>query len=386
MILLLALVVDALVGDMRALFAYVPHPVAAFGRLVDLLERRLNRPQRSAADRRMRGMLLVGVVILASAGLGAIVTLAAHRVVWGWPIEVFLDRGTAGAALALRSRRARSALGLDQNIAAGARGGEPHRRPRSAEPRRAWCLPRRDRVLVREFHRRRGRAGLLVRGAGLPGLLAYKAINTLDSMIGHRDERYARFRLRRGADRHRANFVPARLAGAFIAVAALFVPRRRGGARLAHDARDAAKHRSVNAGWPEAAAAGALGPRARRARGATAASPSRTPGWATGARARPRVDIRRALLLYVVACLVHAALLAALAVAPAPRSGDRQDAVEIDRCRHVIGQLVERAPRRAPHRRGRSAAPPSRARKARAETVGGEQAVQVAAGDRGRRR
>src|SRR3989442_1200949 len=116
-ILLLALVVDALVGDMRMLFARVPHPGAAFGRLLGPLERRLNRPQRSAAVRRMRGMLLVGAVILASAGLGAIVTLAAHRVVWGWPIEVFL----VAVLLAQRSLydHVRAvALGLDQNIAA----------------------------------------------------------------------------------------------------------------------------------------------------------------------------------------------------------------------------------------------------------------------------
>src|SRR6185369_13546123 len=108
---------DALVGDMRALFAYVPHPVAAFGRLTDLLERRLNRPQRSAADRRVRGMLLAGVAILASAALGAVVSIATRRVVWGWPIEVFL----VAVLLAQRSLydHVRAvALGLDQNIAA----------------------------------------------------------------------------------------------------------------------------------------------------------------------------------------------------------------------------------------------------------------------------
>ena len=69
-ILLLALIVDALVGDMRPLFAILPHPVAAFGRVVAALERRLNRPQRGPADRRMRGLLLVGAAILLSAVLG----------------------------------------------------------------------------------------------------------------------------------------------------------------------------------------------------------------------------------------------------------------------------------------------------------------------------
>jgi adenosylcobinamide-phosphate synthase len=112
--------------------------------------------------------------------------------------------------------------------------------------------------------------------------------------------------------------VPARLAGAFITIAALFVP----GAAVARAwhtmLADAAKHRSVNAGWPEAAAAGALG--------LSLAGPRRYGGvtvqdaWMGDGRARATaVDIRRALLLYVVACLVHAALLAALTVALAPR-------------------------------------------------------------------
>src|SRR5262245_26600167 len=117
-ILLLALVVDALVGDMRALFARVPHPVAAFGRLMGVLERRLNRPQRSAADRRVRGMLLVAFAGAASAAVGVVVSFGTHRVVWGWPIEVFL----VAVLLAQRSLydHVRAvAVGLDRSLAAG---------------------------------------------------------------------------------------------------------------------------------------------------------------------------------------------------------------------------------------------------------------------------
>ena len=73
---------------MRALFARVPHPVAAFGRLVGLLERRLNRPQRSATERRVRGLLLVGFAVVASVGLGTAASLAIRGVAWAWPIEV----------------------------------------------------------------------------------------------------------------------------------------------------------------------------------------------------------------------------------------------------------------------------------------------------------
>jgi adenosylcobinamide-phosphate synthase len=114
------------------------------------------------------------------------------------------------------------------------------------------------------------------------------------------------------------NFVPARLSGALIAAAAAFLP----GAAVARAWRtmraDAGRHRSVNAGWPEAAAAGALG--------LALAGPRRygnvtvEDAWMGDGRARATaLDIKRALLLYVTSCVVHAAVLAVAAVALAPR-------------------------------------------------------------------
>jgi adenosylcobinamide-phosphate synthase len=95
---------------------------------------------------------------------------------------------------------------------------------------------------------------------GLPGLLAYKMLNTADSMIGHRTERHVDFgRFAAKAD-DAANWIPARLTGALITLAAWFL---RGGAAARRSwrvmMRDAGLHRSANAGWPEAAMAGALG-------------------------------------------------------------------------------------------------------------------------------
>ena len=94
---------------------------------------------------------------------------------------------------------------------------------------------------------------------GFPGLLAYKAINTLDSMIGHRDPRYRHFGRVAARVDDAASWIPSRLAAALLAGAALVVPgaSARGALRTAF--RDARHHRSVNAGWPEAAMAGALG-------------------------------------------------------------------------------------------------------------------------------
>jgi adenosylcobinamide-phosphate synthase len=91
---------------------------------------------------------------------------------------------------------------------------------------------------------------------GLPGILGYKAINTLDSMIGHRSERHEAFGWAAARIDDIANFIPARLTG-FLFV--LLAPRR--SEALACMTRDARRHRSPNAGWPEAAMAGALGVR-----------------------------------------------------------------------------------------------------------------------------
>jgi adenosylcobinamide-phosphate synthase len=148
---------------------------------------------------------------------------------------------------------------------------------------------------------------------GLPGLFAYKAINTLDSMIGHRSPRYIDF----GAFAARldtvANFVPARLAGLIVAIASAVAPQGSPAAALKTMLRDSRKHRSFNAGWPEGAAAGALG--------LALAGPRRygadlvSDPWIGDGRARVTPsDMRRALYLFVAACLVQAALIAAAAL------------------------------------------------------------------------
>jgi adenosylcobinamide-phosphate synthase len=94
---------------------------------------------------------------------------------------------------------------------------------------------------------------------GLPGLFAYKMANTLDSMIGHRSPHYRAFGWAAARFDDALNLVPARLAGLLVSAAALFAKDARSGAALRVMLRDARKHRSPNAGWPEGAMAGALG-------------------------------------------------------------------------------------------------------------------------------
>ena len=101
-----------------------------------------------------------------------------------------------------------------------------------------------------------------LRAAGLGGALAFKAISTLDSIVGHRDSRYLWFGCFAARADDVANFFPARVAASVIALAALARGDVDGaGAAGATALRDAARHRSPNGGWPEAALAGALGVR-----------------------------------------------------------------------------------------------------------------------------
>jgi adenosylcobinamide-phosphate synthase len=146
---------------------------------------------------------------------------------------------------------------------------------------------------------------------GLPGLVIYKAINTADSMIGHRTPRHRDFGWAAARLDDLLNLVPARLAGILIALAA---PVARGSivTSLKTMRRDARRHRSPNAGWPESAMAGALG--------IALAGPRRYGGSvvddsflnAEGRKDATPDDIGRALKILIVACALEVAIYAAL--------------------------------------------------------------------------
>jgi adenosylcobinamide-phosphate synthase len=147
---------------------------------------------------------------------------------------------------------------------------------------------------------------------GLPGLLAYKTINTADSMIGHRSDRYRDFGWASARLDDLVNLVPARLSGLLLALAA---PVTRGSivSSLRTMRRDARRHRSPNAGWPESAMAGALrirlaGPR-RYAEGVVD-----DPYLNAAGRDAVPADIRRALRMLTAACGIQFGIYAMLAL------------------------------------------------------------------------
>jgi adenosylcobinamide-phosphate synthase len=129
---------------------------------------------------------------------------------------------------------------------------------------------------------------------GLPGLWAYKAINTADSLIGHREERWRAFGWAAARADDLANLLPARISAVLLCVV--------GGGGWRTMFRDARRHASPNAGWPEAAMAGALG--LRLAGPVTYDGVERDKPWIGDGRAEADArGIREALELYRRACV-----------------------------------------------------------------------------------
>lgn len=304
-----AMAVDALLGWPSWLFARIGHPVTWLGRLIDAIDTAWNRASDPPAFRRVAGAAGALVVIALAVALGwAIQSLLP----FGW-IRIVLVGLLAWPLVALRS--------LHDHVAAVAK---PLQAGDIAAAREAVSrIVGRDPAALDEAGIARAAAESLAENAsdgivapvfwgalfGLPGILGYKAINTLDSMIGHRSERHEAFGWAAARIDDVANFIPARLTGSLFV---LLAPRR--SEALSCMMRDARRHRSPNAGWPEAAMAGALGVRLSGPRvyqGSATAEP-----WLNeGARDPRAADIAEALTLYRRTMLLLAGVLAILALA-----------------------------------------------------------------------
>ncbi len=250
---LAALAIDIAVGWPAAVYARVGHPVGGFARWIGFAETRWNRAVATVATRRATGVLVL-VILIAITIAVAVAAVAIARSVLGpfaWiaigvmaapglairslydhvvPIAQALERGDIDAA------RCRVAMIVGRDVAALDETGIARAAIESLAE--SVC----DGVVAPLFW-------LVV--AGLPGLWAYKAINTADSLIGHREERWRAFGWAAARTDDVANLIPARVSGVLLCVAGL------GGWRTMW--RDAGNHASPNAGWPEAAIAGALG-------------------------------------------------------------------------------------------------------------------------------
>jgi adenosylcobinamide-phosphate synthase len=308
LLLVAGLVIDALFGDMPAVFRYVPHPVVLAGRAVAFFDRKLNRETRSEVSRRERGIVTVVVLVGGAALIGLSVARVCRDSLVGGIVEAVLI-AVLVAQRSLYEHVAAVAAGLTNGGLAGGREAVRHIVGRDPMSLDAHGVARAaieslaenfsDGVVAPIFWY------LLL---GLPGLLAYKMANTLDSMIGHRTPHYRAFGWAAARLDDVLNIVPAPLSGVLLALAAVFAKNTRPGHALAIMLRDGRKHHSPNAGWPESAMAGALG--------LALAGPRRYPEglvadpWLGDGSARAGTsDISRGLQLYRLACFVEAGLL-----------------------------------------------------------------------------
>jgi adenosylcobinamide-phosphate synthase len=312
---LIALAVEAMLGYPGFLFRAIRHPVVWMGALIGGLDRGLNNPALSPGHLRLRGVLsllfLLGVVF--GAGLAAQLVAMIWLGRWLGVVVLAVIGSSLLAQRSLHDHVAAVAVALETDGLAGGRaavsrivGRNPERLDEAGVVRAAiesLAENFSDGVVAPAFW------GALL---GLPGMAAYKAVNTADSMIGHRTPRHQAFGWASARFDDVVNLPASRLAALFILMAARLTGADwRAGLRAVR--RDSGHHRSPNAGWPEAAMAGALGLRLAgpRVYGATLVQD----GWMGDGRAEATVaDLRRALAMFRMACGVRMAMVAALAL------------------------------------------------------------------------
>jgi adenosylcobinamide-phosphate synthase len=250
----LALLLERLVGYPRPLFAAIRHPVVWMGALLTGLEAWLNQ----GSQKRLKGVAALAILLIVTAGVTVTIRLALSLITFGWVVEAILSTSLLAQKELGRAVRA-VADALGQSLEAGRRqveqivGRDPETLDQAGVSRAAiesLAESTSDGVIAPLFW--------LVIG-GLPGIALYKAINTADSMIGHKTERHLEFGWAAARLDDLVNWLPARLSALLVAGAAFWVKGAEAEKAWTTALADARKHESPNAGWPEAAFAGALG-------------------------------------------------------------------------------------------------------------------------------
>lgn len=313
-LLLLALLAEAALGYPDRLVRAVGHPVIWVGRLIGALDRRLNAPALGFSARKARGVLALVLFAGAAAGVAAgLEALLAPLGVVGLVVAALV----ASSLLAQRSLHdhvARVAAALETGgLAAGREavshivGRDPHSLDEAGVARAAI------ESLAENFSDGVVAPAFWIGVGGLAGGAFYKAVNTADSMIGHRTERHQAFGWASARLDDLLNLPASRLSALLIVGAAALTPGADAEGAWRAVRRDAGRHRSPNAGWPEAAMAGALGLALAgpRAYGGVVVEDAL---MGDGRRDATAADIRRALRLFAVADALGIALVATLLV------------------------------------------------------------------------
>ena len=311
----LAVTIEASLGYPQGVFRAIGHPVTWTGCLIALGDRCLNHADRSFATRRALGFAALFLLLAITGGAAYFFCRGLASLELPRPASLALSALVASSFIAQRSLDAHVlavaealAAGLELGRAAAAKivGRDVEKLDEAGVARAAI------ESLAENFSDGIVAPAFWLALGGLPGGACYKAINTADSMIGHRTQRHAAFGFAAAKLDDFVNFCPARLSAHLVVIAAWFAPKASARAAWRTVRRDARGHPSPNAGRPEAAFAGALG---LRLGGPRAYGEVKIDGAFIGSGRAPSAgDIRRALALYRFACGVHWAALTLLAL------------------------------------------------------------------------
>ena len=312
----LALLVELVAGYPARLDRAIGHPIAWIGRIIGFLEAGLNRPSRTFEARRFAGIAALAALILVTGGiacaiehffgflLGPTIGLVAAAIVAS---TLFAQRSLARHVAAVADALEKDGLEAARKAVSHIVGRDPNVLDEAAVARAAI------ESLAENFSDGVVAPAIWTAVAGLPGGAIYKAINTADSMIGHRSERYAAFGSASARLDDLVNLPASRLTALLIVAASYSIAGASPQNAWRAVRRDAPRHRSPNAGWSEAAMAGALGiaiAGPRRYGGVMVEDAYMSEG---GRREVTAADIRRALQLYWRADVLLIVLIAAIA-------------------------------------------------------------------------
>jgi adenosylcobinamide-phosphate synthase len=313
MLTFLALLIEATFGYPDWLVRTIGHPVMWVGRLISILDRALNRESMSTSERRAAGVLALFVIV----SVTATVAYALERSLLSLPLGVALAAVAGSTLIAQRSLHDhvhRVAAALETDDVARARVAVSHIVGRDTQALDEAGIARAAiESLAENFSDGVVAPAFWLAAAGLAGGAVYKAINTADSMIGHRTPRHAAFGRAAARLDDLVNLPASRLSGLLLVAAAAMTSGASPAGAWRTLRRDAARHRSPNAGYPEAAMAGALG--------LSLAGPRVYGGievadalMGDGRRRAVPADIRAALSLYIRADAILIGFTAALAL------------------------------------------------------------------------
>ena len=309
---LIAVALEAIVGYPDAVYRAIGHPVTWIGRLIAWCDATWNSPDQSYEERRLWGVATLVLLIMVSVVIGRtlehLLPLAVCAVLASSLLaQRSLHRHVADVADALET----GGLAAGRKAVSMIVGRDPAQLDEAGVGRAAI------ESLAENFSDGIVAPLFWLAVLGLPGGIAYKAINTADSMIGHKSDKYLAFGWASARFDDLVNLPASRLAALWLIAAAGLVLG--GSPQRAWDTvrRDARHHRSPNAGWPEAAMAGALGLKLNGPRiydGEIVDDPY----MGDGRSEVTATDIRAALKLYRIACGLQMAVLAILVVLSLP--------------------------------------------------------------------